>query len=216
MQGLGSFSTVRGPLTSQSCKLIQTRQLAHLSHRRRQLIQVSIHVQAMRFRERIQGAGGGPANAVLDAAKLAVSEAGDLRLRDAGGFADFADGGAIAAVEVRPALLGLAQLGRVHRLQELAPAQMNIEVRPVDEGTIRVNLEVLQHSARLVPKRWARGNRDMQHPMLRATNEKRVLDKVGVDDAVAHAILSKSGTDPPEQIGHLWSFQFLNPDYVKS
>src|SRR5260370_23616757 len=216
MQGLGSFSTVRGPLTYQSCKLIQARQLSYLFHRRRQLIQVNIHVQTMRFRERVQGAGCGPANAVLDAAKLAVGESGDLALREAGGGADFAAGGAIAAVEVRAALLGLAQLGRVHRLQELAPAQMNIEVRPVDEGTIGVNSEVLQHSWRLIPKRGEGGNRDVQHPMLRAANEKRVPDKVGVDDAAADAILTKSGADPPEQIGHVWNFQFLNPHYVKS
>src|SRR2546430_11181220 len=48
----------------------------------------------------------------------------------------------------RSALLGPAQFGGVHRLKELAPAQMNIEVRPVDEGAIGVNLEVLQHGGR--------------------------------------------------------------------
>src|SRR5260370_34492750 len=122
MQGLGSFSTVRGPLTSQSCKLIQARQLSYLFHRRRQLIQVNIHVQTMRFRERVQGAGCGPANAVLDAAKLAVGESGDLGLRDAGGGADFADGGAIAAGVVRPGVLGSAPPRPGAALAELRPA----------------------------------------------------------------------------------------------
>jgi len=132
------------------------------------------------------------------APKLAVRETLNLRLRDTSRFTDFADGGAIPAVEVRAALLCFVQLGRVHDLQELAPAQMNVKVRPVNEGTVGVNLEILQRSRRLAPKGRDGSNWDVQHPMLRTSNEKSVPDKVGVDDTAPDAVLSKGGADAPE------------------
>jgi hypothetical protein len=47
-----------------------------------------------------------------------------------------ADGSTIPFVEAGASLLGLAEFGRLNRLQELVPAQMDVEVRPVEERTV--------------------------------------------------------------------------------
>jgi hypothetical protein len=78
------------------------------------------------LRERGDRPRRGPALPLFDAADLALG----LRLEDPGILADSAYGSPIPLVEAGATLLGFAKLARVNLLEELVPAEMDIEVRP--------------------------------------------------------------------------------------
>ena len=100
----------------------------------------------------------------------------DLRLEDSRRLANLADGSTIPLVEAGASLLGLAELCRIDRLQELVPAQMDIEVRPVDERTVGVDREVSDRGIEADPLRAPmESSGTSQHPVFRASDEERGL-----------------------------------------
>jgi hypothetical protein len=106
----------------------------------------------VRFCQSCQCRLRGPALTLLDTTELAIGQSLHLRLEYAGDLAHLADGGPIAIVELVAALLGLAVLSRIGRLEELVPAQVNVEVRPVDKRAI-----VLGQQAATAPWGWGVG-----------------------------------------------------------
>src|SRR5271157_3591143 len=93
---------------------------------------------------------------------------------------------------------------------------MDIELRPIDERTIGVDLEVPQHGGRLAPQYRDGAYGDVQHPMPRPADEQHFPGEAGVDDAAAAAVRPESGADAPEQLGHLRSLQVVDLDHVKA
>ena len=75
----------------------------------------------------------GLAFAPLDASDWRSVRSIDLRLQDPLRFAGRANRGAVPSVEAAAALLSFAELSRINCLQKPVPAQMHIEVRPVDK-----------------------------------------------------------------------------------
>ncbi len=153
---------------------------------------------------------------LLDAAHLALGEALDLRLQDPRRFAERADGSPIPFVETGDPLLGFAEFARFNRLQELVPAQMDIELRPVDERTVRIDRKVSQDGLRLPSQGMNRIQRHVQHPMFRASDEELFPDEIGVDDVAPAPVTAEGEADTAEQVRHLWRLHVVDLDHVKA
>src|SRR5262249_13927737 len=93
---------------------------------------------------------------------------------------------------------------------------MDIKVRPVDKRTVRVNREVSDCGLRLSLQSTDGVERDVQHPVLWASNEEPVSDEICVYDAAPALVAPEREADTPEQLGNLWCLQVLNLDHVEA
>jgi hypothetical protein len=87
---------------------------------------------------------------------------------------------------------------------------------PVDEGTVRVNAEIQEHAPRLVPQDGDCVNGDVQHPLLRASDQQHIAAQVSIHDLASAVFRDASGVDSAQQLGHLWGFEAFDSDDVKT
>src|SRR5207245_5562141 len=88
-------------------------------HRLRQPLHVGVHLEAVSPGQRGERSARGPAFPLLDSAELPLREALHFRLRKPSLLADLADHSPVPLVEALAPLLGLSELFRIDRLNEL-------------------------------------------------------------------------------------------------